>query len=230
MAGLVACANALGHIGLADDLEISSASTCSTSSCCLSWAERMSKPSPNVADGSTTTFGPTSPIISATAGRRLRTRRLRSSSSASSWAAGSGDDSPTSTHFASRRADRAAAGRRASTSALRVSDGGAPIAHRLEPSERLPALLAKLKEETDELRDASRTEHRLEELADVYEVLQSLAAELGLPWSEVEVVAAAKREARGSFTDGIWLELGPPADDIRGWSQDTADEPGEFWP
>jgi predicted house-cleaning noncanonical NTP pyrophosphatase (MazG superfamily) len=85
--------------------------------------------------------------------------------------------------------------------------GGAPTTRRLEASERLPALLAKLQEESDELREASTAAHRAEELADVFEVLLGIAQELELPWAEVEVLAADKRAARGGFTDGLWMTI-----------------------
>lgn len=86
------------------------------------------------------------------------------------------------------------------------SHGETPVTRVLSPSERLPALLAKLREETAELEAAADPDHQAEELADIYEVVLALATELGLPWSEVERLAAAKRTERGGFTEGIWLQ------------------------
>lgn len=78
----------------------------------------------------------------------------------------------------------------------------------LEPAERLPALLAKLQEETAELRSAGTVPQRIEEIADVLEVLKAIAADLDTPWIEIETVAGAKRAERGGFERGFWMELG----------------------
>jgi predicted house-cleaning noncanonical NTP pyrophosphatase (MazG superfamily) len=68
-------------------------------------------------------------------------------------------------------------------------------------------MLAKLQEESDELRAAASPAEQSEELADVLEVLKAIASELGQPWHEVESTAAEKRAERGGFEAGIWLEL-----------------------
>ncbi len=74
-------------------------------------------------------------------------------------------------------------------------------------AERLPALLAKLQEESDELRTAASPAEQSEELADVLEVLKAIASELGKPWDAIESAAAKKRAERGGFEAGIWLKL-----------------------
>lgn len=78
---------------------------------------------------------------------------------------------------------------------------------RLSVDERLPALLGKLREEADELRNAADLAEQAEELADVYEVLLAIAAHLGLPWTEIDRLAAAKRVERGGFSQGLWLSM-----------------------
>jgi predicted house-cleaning noncanonical NTP pyrophosphatase (MazG superfamily) len=65
--------------------------------------------------------------------------------------------------------------------------GGHPSTRVLDKAERLPAMLAKLQEESDELRAAASTAEQGEELADVLEVLKAIASELGQPWDEVEI-------------------------------------------
>ena len=85
------------------------------------------------------------------------------------------------------------------------SAGGQPTTRMLEPAERLPALLLKLQEESDELRAAASRAQQGEELADVLEVLTAIASELDQPWDEIESAAAEKRAERGGFGDGIWL-------------------------
>ena len=84
--------------------------------------------------------------------------------------------------------------------------GGQPSTRVLDKAERLPALLAKLQEESDELRAAPSPGEQSEELADVFEVIKAIASELGQPWNEIEATAAEKRAERGGFGDGIWLQ------------------------
>lgn len=78
---------------------------------------------------------------------------------------------------------------------------------RLRRGERLPALLLKLQEESDELRSTTSLVEQSEELADVLEVLKAVANEIGVAWGEVESIAASKRAERGGFDGGIWMTL-----------------------
>ena len=55
-----------------------------------------------------------------------------------------------------------------------------------------------------ELVDASPAE-LLDEVADVLEVLRGIAVASGTGWNEVEERAAAKRDERGGFVEGVWL-------------------------
>lgn len=82
--------------------------------------------------------------------------------------------------------------------------------HVLEAGEYLPTLFAKLVEETAELKAAApldsasgltrgKPEKLQEELADVLEVLKSIADECNIPWPELEATQQAKREKRGGF-------------------------------
>lgn len=87
------------------------------------------------------------------------------------------------------------------------ASGRDPLVRQLDRDHRLPALLDKLQEEVDELRAAATVTDRTEEIADVFEVLAAIAADLGLAWSAVEAVATTKREERGGFYDGLWMEL-----------------------
>jgi predicted house-cleaning noncanonical NTP pyrophosphatase (MazG superfamily) len=75
----------------------------------------------------------------------------------------------------------------------------------LEAHEVLPALIAKLHEEADELASAE-PETRLDELADVYEVVAALTSTLGFTDVQVAEAATAKRVARGGFTRQYWLD------------------------
>src|SRR5687768_10363041 len=74
--------------------------------------------------------------------------------------------------------------------------GGSPEVRILDEDEYMRALLDKLREECDEAVHAAAGA-LLEELGDVFEVLQAIAAASGHTWSQVEEVAATKRTARG---------------------------------
>ena len=76
---------------------------------------------------------------------------------------------------------------------------------RLSDEEYDAALLDKLLEEVEELRSAGR-EDRLEEAADVYEVLLAIVARLGGDAEALDTAAETKRQARGAFTQRLWLE------------------------
>jgi predicted house-cleaning noncanonical NTP pyrophosphatase (MazG superfamily) len=64
----------------------------------------------------------------------------------------------------------------------------------------------KLFEEFDELRNALDRTHRVEEFADVYEVLGRLQEILGITWAEIEPVMSHKRFERGGFVNGVILK------------------------
>lgn len=71
-----------------------------------------------------------------------------------------------------------------------------------DDAEYLERLVAKLREEADELaRDRNAAE-----LADVLEVVRALAAHLGLDLAEAEAVRAAKAAERGGFDRRLILE------------------------
>jgi len=82
--------------------------------------------------------------------------------------------------------------------------GGVPSVAVLRGDALLQALFDKLYEEADELR-AADAENRVEELADVLEVLQAIADNLGLEMSELVEIADAKKLLRGGFEHGFFL-------------------------
>lgn len=84
------------------------------------------------------------------------------------------------------------------------STGRSPEVRVLDGEELVEALLSKLEEETCELRAASATQ-RVEELADIYEVLLALARNFGIDMNGLVRVAEAKRAERGGFDSGLWL-------------------------
>lgn len=70
---------------------------------------------------------------------------------------------------------------------------------RLASSEALIALVGKLIEEGMELADAREDSQKLEELADVLEVVRGLAATIKVDWDDLLRAASAKRAKRGGF-------------------------------
>ena len=87
-------------------------------------------------------------------------------------------------------------------------------ARRAAPDEMPALLIAKLQEEIAELLAATSDDEVLEEIADVFEVLAALAFQHGADETETLSRRAAKREARGSFIEGIVLRwTGTPDDD-----------------
>ena len=78
------------------------------------------------------------------------------------------------------------------------AQGERPVARTLTPEEYRQALEEKLREECREALAASGRA-RLEELADVLEVVRSMAAEEGASMEDVAAIALEKRRSRGGF-------------------------------
>ena len=86
-----------------------------------------------------------------------------------------------------------------------AAEGRTPRVRILNDQEYEAALLDKLCEEVTELRDAE-PHHRLEEAADVYEVLLSILARDGVGADELAAAAEEKRRTRGGYTQRWWWE------------------------
>lgn len=106
--------------------------------------------------------------------------------------------------------------------------GAVPVVRVLEPGELFPALIRKLYEEADELGSASPAD-RLEELADLHEVLLALAAASGLTPEEVAGAVRAKRAERGGFERRLMLTrvLTPGAGSERATAAEEQEGGGE---
>jgi predicted house-cleaning noncanonical NTP pyrophosphatase (MazG superfamily) len=85
------------------------------------------------------------------------------------------------------------------------AEGRAPAVRQLSGEEYERALLDKLVEEVEELRDATPSE-RLTEAADVYEVLVTLVGLTGSTPDDLVAAADGKRRERGGFTRRLWWE------------------------
>ncbi len=58
----------------------------------------------------------------------------------------------------------------------------------------------------EEMEEFVQSDCDLEELADILEVVEALACQLGSDLSEIMRLKEAKRERRGGFKKGLWLE------------------------
>lgn len=86
------------------------------------------------------------------------------------------------------------------------ANGENPITRILESSEYKIELEKKLREECEEVLGAVNSKARIEELADVYEILSALAKLENSSIDEVALVAKAKADKRGAFDKKVYLE------------------------
>ena len=84
--------------------------------------------------------------------------------------------------------------------------GGNPATEIISHVDLRDALCRKLSEEVDEYFGAGTSESRLEELADIVEVIRGILHEMDLGWDVLMDVAEKKRTERGGFNEGVWLK------------------------
>lgn len=70
----------------------------------------------------------------------------------------------------------------------------------------LGPLKCKLQEECAEVMEAKTQQELIEELADVIEVVQSIARTQNIPMTEIKKVADTKNQKKGSFKNNIYIE------------------------
>ena len=87
-----------------------------------------------------------------------------------------------------------------------VSNGETPITRILSSVEYKQELEKKLYEEYKEVLNTKNTNDRIEELADMLEIIISLAKLEEKSLDDVIEVAKTKREKRGGFEERIYLE------------------------
>jgi len=92
----------------------------------------------------------------------------------------------------------------------KIGDGGErPVSFNLPSDDRAPAFFAKMIEEGLEVLRAQNDDERLEELADVYEVLRGWIEGAAFELAEVAVAADEKRQRLGGFDRGdVLVETG----------------------
>ncbi|MFZ1654684.1 MAG: nucleoside triphosphate pyrophosphohydrolase [Candidatus Moraniibacteriota bacterium] len=84
--------------------------------------------------------------------------------------------------------------------------GSVPETRILRETEYLQELKKKFQEELDEYLAADTSEARLEEMADIFEVITALNATEGRSVEQVIETQKKKREDRGAFEERIFLE------------------------
>lgn len=85
-------------------------------------------------------------------------------------------------------------------------NGGTPFTRILDDSEYKTELEKKLNEEYREVLGTTTSDERIEELADMLELIDALAALEGRSLDDVIEVKQQKRLKRGGFTKKIFLE------------------------
>ena len=89
--------------------------------------------------------------------------------------------------------------------AIIEEDNGIPTLSLLTDEAFLLSLKEKLVEEATEASKAADAQELLKELADVLEVIDSLAAAYDIPLEDIRAFQAKKRAARGGFEKKIFL-------------------------
>ena len=87
-----------------------------------------------------------------------------------------------------------------------IKNNGKPYIRTLEDKEYKRELEKKLLEEYNEVLEAKDSNSRIEELADMIEIISSLAKLENSTFDEVIKVAKIKKEKRGGFDKKIFLE------------------------
>ncbi|OJW51765.1 MAG: hypothetical protein BGO67_05470 [Alphaproteobacteria bacterium 41-28] len=85
--------------------------------------------------------------------------------------------------------------------------GGSVEMHLLDPEDHINYLKLKLKEEAEEVCQADNPKELKEEMADVLEVLYALSKKFGLRWEHIEKERLQKRDNRGGFKKGTFVEF-----------------------
>ena len=86
------------------------------------------------------------------------------------------------------------------------ADGLRVETKKLSETEIIELLKQKAAEEGQELAEAKEIEDVKKEMADVLEVLQSLAEKLQIEMSEIELIRQERAKNRGRFQNGVFLE------------------------
>ena len=84
--------------------------------------------------------------------------------------------------------------------------GQIPVIKQLDQTEHVEQARLKLYEEIKEYEETHSDEESLEELADILELVYTLGKMHGASYEELNRIREAKREKRGGFDKGLFLE------------------------
>ena len=79
-------------------------------------------------------------------------------------------------------------------------------AHILKNDAFLDAIYEKFHEEVQEFQDAEHKKDKIEELADILELVYAATDALDISYEELEAVRQEKQEKRGGFKERVFLE------------------------
>ncbi|HFF3188942.1 TPA: phosphoribosyl-ATP pyrophosphohydrolase [Bacillus cereus] len=85
------------------------------------------------------------------------------------------------------------------------SNGKTPTTRILNEDEYIEELCKKTQEELTEYLEADTKEHKLEELSDLLELINTLAEHEGTTLEEINNIRKKKAEERGGFSDRVFL-------------------------
>lgn len=109
-----------------------------------------------------------------------------------------------------------------------VESGHTPTYRHLEGEEHIKALCKKLHEESDEVDGALTTEELAEELADVQQIIDDICAIKGITKTELEQTQQKKRDRKGGFLDGVYIEQVYMPNDADKWVTYCRKEPTKY--
>ncbi|TBX75887.1 phosphoribosyl-ATP pyrophosphohydrolase [Bacillus mycoides] len=85
------------------------------------------------------------------------------------------------------------------------NNGKTPTTRILPKEDYIKELCKKTQEELTEYLEATKKEHRLEELSDLLELINALAEHEGTTLEEINNIRKKKEEERGGFSDRVFL-------------------------
>ena len=106
--------------------------------------------------------------------------------------------------------------------------GHEPTVAVLKGRELQVALCNKLHEEADEVHAAATKEELIEEIADVQQIIDDLLMHSDISVADLKVVQTAKREKKGGFSKGIYIEKGYMPNDDDKWAAYCRKNPEKY--
>ena len=86
-----------------------------------------------------------------------------------------------------------------------IGHGDRPVTKKLDNQEFKLALLNKLVEEAEEVKETKDLKELKKELADVFEVLDSVMKMNDIHFEEIKIIQKTKKDKKGGFDDKVFL-------------------------